>query len=124
MDFGVLPPEINSGRMYAGPGSGPMMAAAAAWDSLAAELGLAAGGYRLAISELTAHLEAVQPRHHDIQDQRVGAIAGNHVERLNPVVGQFDRIAIEGKRPAQRLAHRTIVVNDKNSHGHQCRRSA
>lgn len=42
MDFGVLPPEINSGRMYAGPGSGPMMAAAAAWDSLAAELGLAA----------------------------------------------------------------------------------
>ncbi|EAY61055.1 PPE family protein [Mycobacterium tuberculosis C] len=53
MDFGVLPPEINSGRMYAGPGSGPMMAAAAAWDSLAAELGLAAGGYRLAISELT-----------------------------------------------------------------------
>ncbi|AFE14041.1 PPE family protein [Mycobacterium tuberculosis RGTB423] len=49
----MLPPEINSGRMYAGPGSGPMMAAAAAWDSLAAELGLAAGGYRLAISELT-----------------------------------------------------------------------
>ncbi|WP_155731734.1 PPE domain-containing protein, partial [Mycobacterium avium] len=31
MDFGALPPEINSGRMYAGPGSGPLMAAAAAW---------------------------------------------------------------------------------------------
>lgn len=30
LDFGALPPEINSGRMYAGPGSGPMMAAAAA----------------------------------------------------------------------------------------------
>ncbi|PBJ29320.1 PPE domain-containing protein, partial [Mycobacterium avium] len=26
-DFGALPPEINSGRMYAGPGSGPLMAA-------------------------------------------------------------------------------------------------
>ncbi|MCV7394002.1 PPE domain-containing protein, partial [Mycobacterium paraseoulense] len=38
-DFGALPPEINSGRMYAGPGSGPMMVAAAAWDVLAAELG-------------------------------------------------------------------------------------
>ncbi|TWS86914.1 PPE domain-containing protein, partial [Mycobacterium tuberculosis] len=24
MDFGALPPEINSGRMYCGPGSGPM----------------------------------------------------------------------------------------------------
>ncbi|RBM05402.1 PPE domain-containing protein, partial [Mycobacterium tuberculosis] len=23
MDFGALPPEINSGRMYCGPGSGP-----------------------------------------------------------------------------------------------------
>ncbi|TWS79948.1 PPE domain-containing protein, partial [Mycobacterium tuberculosis] len=22
MDFGALPPEINSGRMYCGPGSG------------------------------------------------------------------------------------------------------
>nr|WP_305021889.1 PPE domain-containing protein [Mycobacterium tuberculosis] len=32
MDFGALPPEINSGRMYCGPGSGPMLAAAAAWD--------------------------------------------------------------------------------------------
>ncbi|KCS26217.1 PPE family protein, partial [Mycobacterium tuberculosis] len=32
-DFGALPPEINSGRMYCGPGSGPMLAAAAAWDA-------------------------------------------------------------------------------------------
>ncbi|WP_156622491.1 MULTISPECIES: PPE domain-containing protein, partial [unclassified Mycobacterium] len=23
-DFGALPPEVNSGRMYAGPGSGPL----------------------------------------------------------------------------------------------------
>ena len=38
MDFAVLPPEVNSGRMYAGAGSGPLMAAAAAWDGLAAEL--------------------------------------------------------------------------------------
>jgi PPE family len=30
MDYGVLRPEINSGRMYAGPGSGLMLAAAAA----------------------------------------------------------------------------------------------
>jgi len=25
MDFGVLPPEINSARMYSGPGSGPLV---------------------------------------------------------------------------------------------------
>ncbi|OBB83567.1 hypothetical protein A5760_10765 [Mycobacterium colombiense] len=53
MDFGALPPEINSGRMYAGPGSGPIMAAAAAWDGLGAELGSAASGYTSVIAELT-----------------------------------------------------------------------
>lgn len=45
LDFGALPPEINSGRMYAGPGSGPLLAAAAAWDALAAELYSAAASY-------------------------------------------------------------------------------
>ncbi|MBV8788614.1 MAG: PPE family protein [Mycobacterium sp.] len=54
MDFGALPPEINSGRMYAGPGSGPMMVASAAWDVLAAELGTAASGYNSVIDELTS----------------------------------------------------------------------
>ena len=54
IDFGALPPEINSGRMYAGPGSGPMMVASAAWDVLAAELGTAASGYNSVIDELTS----------------------------------------------------------------------
>ncbi len=52
-DFGALPPEINSGRIYAGPGSEPMMVAAAAWDELAAELGTASSGYNSVIDELT-----------------------------------------------------------------------
>ncbi|WP_442932237.1 PPE family protein, SVP subgroup [Mycobacterium sp. 050134] len=53
MDFAVLPPEINSGRMYAGAGAGPMVAAAAAWDGLAAELSSVANSYHGVISELT-----------------------------------------------------------------------
>lgn len=53
-DFGALPPEINSGRMYAGPGSGSMIAAAASWDGLATELGLTATGYTSVITELTS----------------------------------------------------------------------
>ncbi len=52
-DFGALPPEINSGRIYAGPGSGSMMAAATAWDALASELATAASGYSSVIDELT-----------------------------------------------------------------------
>ena len=50
----MLPPEINSGRMYAGPGSGPMLAAAAAWDKLAAELSSAASSYQSTVLQLTA----------------------------------------------------------------------
>ena len=53
MDFGALPPEINSGRMYTGPGAGTMMAAATAWNTLAAELSSMAAGYESVITELT-----------------------------------------------------------------------
>ncbi|EUA29925.1 PPE family protein [Mycobacterium xenopi 4042] len=56
MDFAMLPPEINSGRIYAGPGSGPLVAAAEAWDGLAAELHSAANAYQSVISGLTAGL--------------------------------------------------------------------
>ncbi|EUA11274.1 PPE family protein [Mycobacterium kansasii 732] len=52
MDFAVLPPEINSARMYAGPGSGPMLAAATAWDGLAAELHSVASSYESVIGGL------------------------------------------------------------------------
>jgi PPE-repeat protein len=52
MDFGALPPEINSAKMYSGPGSGPMLAAAVAWDGLAAQMHSAAASYRSVISEL------------------------------------------------------------------------
>jgi PPE-repeat protein len=53
MDFAALPPEINSGRMYAGAGSGPLLAAAAAWAGLASELSAAATSYQSTVSELT-----------------------------------------------------------------------
>jgi PPE-repeat protein len=53
-DFGLLPPEINSALMYAGPGSGPMLAASAAWDGLATELGMAANSYGSMVSTLTS----------------------------------------------------------------------
>lgn len=53
MDFVSYPPEVNSARMYAGAGAGPMLAAAEAWDALAKELHSAANSYQSVISELT-----------------------------------------------------------------------
>ncbi|EID15764.1 PPE family protein [Mycobacterium xenopi RIVM700367] len=52
-DFVALPPEINSARMYAGPGSGSMWAAAAAWEGLSADLRSAATSFQAVMSGLT-----------------------------------------------------------------------
>lgn len=53
MDFGTLPPEINSGRLYTGPGPAPLTAAATAWAGLAVELHSAAALYGSTIAGLT-----------------------------------------------------------------------
>lgn len=52
LDFGLLPPEITSARIYSGPGSEPTMVAASAWDALAAELDSFARGYSAVTSAL------------------------------------------------------------------------
>jgi PPE-repeat protein len=54
LDFGTLPPEVNSTRMYAGPGPGSMLTAATAWQSLADELNSAATSYGSVVSSLTS----------------------------------------------------------------------
>ncbi|OBJ50678.1 PPE family protein [Mycobacterium sp. 1423905.2] len=54
MDFASLPPEINSARLYSGPGSAPLIQAAAAWYRLARELHATAASYAEVIARLTA----------------------------------------------------------------------
>ncbi|HEY9302790.1 MAG TPA: PPE family protein, partial [Mycobacterium sp.] len=54
MEFGALPPEINSGRMYAGAGPGPLLTAAAAWDGLADELSSTASSYQATVDGLAS----------------------------------------------------------------------
>jgi PPE-repeat protein len=53
MSFMMFPPEINSALMYSGAGSGPLMAAASAWDELAADLETTANSYQTVIQQLT-----------------------------------------------------------------------
>ncbi|MDT5322021.1 MAG: hypothetical protein QOD88_4543 [Mycobacterium sp.] len=53
MSFMMFPPEVNSSLMYSGAGSGPLMAAASAWDELAADLEATAASYQAVLAQLT-----------------------------------------------------------------------
>ena len=94
LDFAALPPEINSGLMYAGPGSGPMMAAAAAWDELAAELATAASGYGSVVSELTS-----APWVGPASTSMLSAVAP-YVSWLSTVAGQAEETANQARAAA------------------------
>ena len=52
-EFAALPPEINSGLLYSGAGSGPLMAAGTAYNNLAAELSTAATSWESIVTNLT-----------------------------------------------------------------------
>lgn len=53
MSYPCLPPEVNSARMHAGAGSGPMHAASSAWSGLAGELRAAAHSFGSVTSNLS-----------------------------------------------------------------------
>ncbi|CQD17164.1 PPE family protein [Mycobacterium lentiflavum] len=55
LDFAFLPPEINSALMYGGAGSGPLLAAAAAWDGLAADMWASASSFDSVVSGLASN---------------------------------------------------------------------
>lgn len=53
MEYLTLPPELNSARMYAGPGATPLIQAAVAWETLAAQLGTTSEAFGQVVSGLT-----------------------------------------------------------------------
>ncbi|MGC2654033.1 MAG: PPE family protein, partial [Mycobacterium sp.] len=91
MDYGLYPPEINSGRMYAGPGSGPLLAAAQAWDALADELYTAATQYESVISGLTTGTW-VGP-----SSASMAAAAASHIEWLSTTATQAAETASQAR---------------------------
>ncbi|WP_343576503.1 PPE family protein [Mycobacterium sp.] len=94
MDFGIYPPEINSGRMYTGPGSGPMLAASQAWNSLADELYTAAGGYQSAVAELTSRAWSGP------SSASMSAAAGSYVAWLSASAAQAEETAAQARAAA------------------------
>ena len=89
-----MPPEINSARMYAGPGPDSMLAAATAWNGLAAELQSTATSYGSVVSGV---------------DGRVvdGAFVDGDGGRSRPLCGvaqRYRRAGRAGSQPGQAAA--------------------
>jgi PPE-repeat protein len=95
MDLAALPPEINSGRMYSGPGSGPMLAAAAAWDGLSYDLRSAAASYESEIANLTngPWLGSAAAS--------MAAAASEHIAWLNTAAARAEQTATQAKAAAR-----------------------
>ncbi|OOK73423.1 PPE family protein [Mycobacterium kansasii] len=94
LDFAMLPPEINSARMYSGPGSGPMLAAASAWKSLAAELRATALSYHSVLAALTGE-EWYGPA-----SASMAAAAAPYVAWLNTTAVQAEQTAVQAEAAA------------------------
>jgi PPE-repeat protein len=94
MDFGIYPPEINSGRMYTGPGSGPMLAAAQAWGSLADELYTAASAYQSVVSELTSGVWSGP------SSTAMSSAGATYVEWLSATAAQAEETATQARAAA------------------------
>jgi PPE-repeat protein len=93
MDFALLPPEINSGRMYSGAGAGPMLAAAAAWDGLAAELQTVGMGYESVIAELSTGWSGPSAK-------AMAAAAAPYAKWMNTASAQAEQTAIQAMTAA------------------------
>jgi hypothetical protein len=100
MHFAVLPPEVNSGRMYAGPGAGPMLAAATAWDELANELHPTAANLESVISELRRVSRSVRvaPRTPAPTTRLRRRVAGHAAElrEITEVLGRLGQLRDSG----------------------------
>jgi PPE-repeat protein len=94
MDFAALPPEINSARMFAGPGSGPMLAAAVAWDDIATELHSAAASYVSVVNELTSG-PWLGPT-----SASMAAAAAAHVQWFTLTAGEAEQTATQARAAA------------------------
>jgi PPE-repeat protein len=94
MDFGALAPEINSARMYAGPGPESLLTAASAWDSLAAELQSTASSYGSVITQLTDD-GWIGP-----SSEAMAAAATPYVTWLNTVAGAAEQTAGQARAAA------------------------
>lgn len=93
IDFAALPPEVNSARMYMGPGSGPMLSAATAWSALSTSLADSA----TETHTLVAGLEGVW---HGPSSEEMAAKVSQHVAWLSETSAHAARTAAQAHAAA------------------------
>ncbi len=90
MDFGALPPEINSGRMYSGAGPGPLLTAAATWDELADELTSTASSFQSVVEGLGNSWQGPS-------STSMAAAAAPYVAWMNATAAQAEETATQAR---------------------------
>lgn len=91
MSFMMFPPEVNSGLMYSGAGSGPLMAAASAWDELAADLETTAAAYQTVLGQL------IQATWLGPTSARMAAATAPYVDWLGTTAGQAAQTSAQAR---------------------------
>ncbi|MCV7315148.1 PPE family protein [Mycolicibacillus parakoreensis] len=93
IDFAIVPPEITSARMYAGPGSGPLLTASAAWDALGAAMQSALVSYSTAVSALAAEWQGPS-------SVAMASSAARFLQWVSTTAAQVEQTGIQAKAAA------------------------
>jgi PPE-repeat protein len=101
LDYDVFPPELNSARMYAGPGSGSMLTAASAWDDLAADLRAQAANFGSVVEGLTGG------GWQGPSSTSMAAAAAPYMAWMNTTATQAEQTAAQAKSAA--VAYETAI---------------
>ncbi|OBK23120.1 hypothetical protein A5634_05965 [Mycobacterium asiaticum] len=94
MDYGLMAPEINSARLYSGPGSESLLAAATAWTQVADGLNEVADGVRCVTTSLNCGWQ--------------GTAAIAMTQAAAPYLGWLNAAAVKGREAA---AHARAAAN-------------
>jgi len=103
VDLGSLPPEVTSALIYSGPGSSSLMAAASAWNGLAAELNSAALGYDKVVTALSS-------------EEWMGPASASMVSAVQPYVTWMSTTAAQAEDAASQAqaaaaAYETVLAS-------------
>ncbi len=106
MNFSVWPPEVNSVLMLDGPGPGPMLEAAAAWDGIGSELGSAANAFSSVTADLTG--QAWQGP----ASASMTNAAGRYVDWLGGAAAQAEQSATQARAAATAVEAALATIVD------------